>query len=70
MGRIFFFEKANQAKSPNILDFHKSIKLKKFSLEFKEYENTTPKGYMHSYVYCTITYKSQTMEAAQVSIYR
>jgi len=34
----------------------------------KEYENTNSKGYMQPYVYCSIIYNSQIMEAAQVSI--
>ena len=33
----------------------------------KENENTNSKIYMHSYVYCSIIYNSQDMEAAQVS---
>ena len=33
----------------------------------KEYKNTNFKGYMHLYVYCSIIYNSQIMEAAQVS---
>ena len=33
-----------------------------------KYENTNSKGYMHSYVYSSIIYNSQDMEAAQVSI--
>ena len=36
----------------------------------KEYENTNSKGYMHLYVYCSIIYNNQIMEAAQVSIDR
>ena len=34
----------------------------------KEYKNTNSKGYMHPYVYSSIIYNSQIMEAAQVSI--
>ena len=30
----------------------------------KEYENTNSKRYMHPYVYCSIIYNSQDMEAA------
>ena len=33
-----------------------------------KYKNTNSKGYMHPYVYGSIIYKSQDMEAAQVSI--
>ena len=33
----------------------------------KEQKNTNSKGYMHPYVYCSIIYNSQTMEAVQVS---
>ena len=33
-----------------------------------KYQNTDSKGYVHLYVYCSITYKSQDMQAAQVSI--
>ena len=36
----------------------------------KEYENTTLKRYMHPYVYCSIIYNSQIMEAAQMPINR
>ena len=36
----------------------------------KEYKNTNLKGYIHSYIYCSIIYNSQIMEAAQVSINR
>jgi len=32
----------------------------------KEYKVTNVKGCMHPYVYCSIIYKSQDMEAAQV----
>ena len=35
-----------------------------------KYENTNSKGYMHSYVNCSIIYYSQSMEAARVSINR
>ena len=34
----------------------------------KEYENTNSKGYTNPYVYSSIIYNSQDMEAAQVSI--
>ena len=34
----------------------------------KNTKNTNSKGYMHPYVYSSIIYNSQTMEAAQVSI--
>ena len=34
----------------------------------KEYKNTNLEGYMCSYVYCSIIYNSQTMEATQASI--
>ena len=33
----------------------------------KEYKNTNSKGYMLPYVYSSIIYNSQTMQAAQVS---
>ena len=33
-------------------------------------QNTNLKEYMHPYVQCSITYNSQDMEAAQVSISR
>ena len=36
----------------------------------KEYKNTNSKGHMHSYIYNSVIYNSQDMEAAQVSIYR
>ncbi len=36
----------------------------------KEHKNINLKGYMHPYVYCSIIYNSQIMEAAQVSINR
>ena len=36
----------------------------------KEYKNTNSKGYMHPYVYCSIIYNRQSVEAAQVSIDR
>ena len=32
----------------------------------KEHKNTNSKGYMHHYVYSSIIYTSQDMEAAQV----
>ena len=37
---------------------------------FKENKNTNLKRYMHSYVYCSIIYNSQDMEATQVPINR
>ena len=36
----------------------------------RENENTNSERYMHPYVYCSIIYNSQDMEAAQVSIDR
>ena len=36
----------------------------------KENDNTNLKRYMHPYVYCSIIYNSQDMEATQVSIHR
>ena len=33
----------------------------------KEYKNTNSKGYMHPNVHCNIIYKSQIMQAVQVS---
>ena len=33
----------------------------------KEYKNTNSKGYVHPYVYSSIIYNCQDMEAAQVS---
>ena len=33
----------------------------------KEFEDTNLKGYMHPYVYCSINYNSQIMEATQIS---
>ena len=36
----------------------------------KENENINPKRYMHPYVYCSIFYNSQDMEATKVSINR
>ena len=35
----------------------------------KGYKNTNTKRYMHPYVYCSIIYNSQDMEATQVSIH-
>ena len=35
-----------------------------------KYKNTNSKGYMHPYVYSSIIYNSQIMEAAQMSVYR
>ena len=35
-----------------------------------KYKNTNSKGYMHPYVYCSIIYNTQIMEATQVSINR
>ena len=34
----------------------------------KQYKNTDSKRYMHLYIYSNITYNSQIMEAAQMSI--
>ena len=34
----------------------------------QKYKNTNSKGYTHPYVYCSIIYNSQIMEAARVSI--
>lgn len=36
----------------------------------KKYNTTNPMGYLHPYVYCSIIYNSQDIEAAQVSINR
>ena len=36
----------------------------------KKYENANSKGFVHLYLYCSIIYKSQDMEAYQVSINR
>ena len=36
----------------------------------QKYKNSNSKGYMHCYVYSSIIYNSQDMEAAQVSINR
>ena len=36
----------------------------------EEYKNTHSKGYVHSYISCSIIYNSQIMEAVQVSIER
>ena len=33
---------------------------------FEETQNTNLKEYMHSYVYCSVIYNSQDLEAAQV----
>ena len=34
----------------------------------KEYENTNSKGYVHSYVYCSIIYNSQIMKASLMPV--
>ena len=36
----------------------------------KDYENANSKGYMHPYVYWSITHSCQIMATAQVSIHR
>ena len=36
----------------------------------KEHKHTNSKGYMHSYVYCSIIFNSHYMETAQVPIDR
>ena len=36
----------------------------------KDYKDTNTKGYMHPYIYSSIIYNSQDMEAAQVSFER
>ena len=36
----------------------------------QKYENAKSKGYTHRYVYCSIIYNSQIMEAARVTIHR